>query len=241
MNTIYVELNENRKVEVAINRKDVKNVRLKVMPDCSVSITVPMNVSAQWIETFIGKKKEWINEKIKEYNNTLGVENITQLKNGISVKLFGRNKLIDINESSVKKVYVEESSIRIDTIDSSRLNVIQKQFDDFMRKELIHVVNEKVKKYFSIIRKEGYDVPSIRIRKMKSMWGSCNPSKNNITINFYLYQAPIICIEYVVLHELLHYIHDNHSQDFYELLNLYMPDWRTRKHVLDYEVISYIK
>lgn len=71
---------------------------------------------------------------------------------------------------------------------------------------------------------------------MKSRWGSCLHQKNTILLNFDLIKAPKYCIDCVVLHELIHFIYKNHDNKFYNLLTVLMPDWKSRKAILD-EVI----
>ena len=73
----------------------------------------------------------------------------------------------------------------------------------------------------------------IKIRQMKTRWGSCNPHKSYINLNIELIKKPKICIEYVFFHELVHLIYPNHSREFYNYLSLYMSDWSKRKEVLE--------
>jgi predicted metal-dependent hydrolase len=72
---------------------------------------------------------------------------------------------------------------------------------------------------------------------MQTLWGSSNPRRNTISLNFYLLKARKPCIEYVVLHELVHFLYPNHSKAFYNFLTLYMPDWKNRKQILDNDVV----
>ncbi|MCT4563522.1 MAG: M48 family metallopeptidase [Maledivibacter sp.] len=241
MDSISIVLSENVKINVSVYHKNVKNVRLKVFPDGKVSISVPLNVSDKWIVSFLNQKSKWINEKLKEYQKTAGVENIFDLKSGMSVKFFGIDTIVVIKKAAQKKVYYDNDKIYIETLNLDKQHIIKEQFDKFIRDALIEKINKKVDKLYSIIKKYDYEKPSISIRKMKTMWGSCLPEKSKITVNFYLYQAPSICIEYVLLHELIHFIHPNHSKEFYNLLSLYMPDWKKRKNKLDYEVIMRVK
>ncbi|CAC9587858.1 Putative predicted metal-dependent hydrolase [Bathymodiolus heckerae thiotrophic gill symbiont] len=75
-----------------------------------------------------------------------------------------------------------------------------------------HIVNKEIKQ--------------VRIRKMKTRWGSCNPEKSYINLNSELIKAPIQCIEYVIFHELAHLIHPNHDKGFYTYLTIHMPNWK---------------
>jgi len=94
------------------------------------------------------------------------------------------------------------------------------------------------KLYQKIFKKHGLNQPNILVRKMKTLWGSCTPTKDKITLNEYLLKADIRCIQYVILHELTHLIYPNHSKEFYDFLTIHMPDWKERKKQLDNEVVQ---
>ena len=79
----------------------------------------------------------------------------------------------------------------------------------------------------------GVEFPEIKIRTMKTQWGSCRPYEGVITLNRRLLEAPREAIEYVVLHEFAHFIHLNHSKEFYGLVERLMPDWKERKAMLE--------
>ncbi|MDE2953075.1 MAG: M48 family metallopeptidase, partial [Gemmatimonadota bacterium] len=80
--------------------------------------------------------------------------------------------------------------------------------------------------------KKRIDKPTLKIRNMKTRWGSLS-RKGNLTLNLGLIKAPRECIEYVVIHELCHLFHPNHGAEFYNLLELMLPDWIKRKHKLE--------
>ena len=88
------------------------------------------------------------------------------------------------------------------------------------------------------VEKYGIEKPTIQIRAMKARWGSCIRDKNSIMLNYDLIRAPKFCIDYVVLHELLHFRHGRHDAEFYNFLAMLMPDWKQRKAMLDGEVVS---
>ena len=88
------------------------------------------------------------------------------------------------------------------------------------------------KEIYPLFKPYGVKYPLIKIRSMKSRWGSCQPQKGIITLNSNMIAAPREAIEYVVLHEFAHFIHPNHSKDFYGLVEKLMPDWKQRKAML---------
>lgn len=72
---------------------------------------------------------------------------------------------------------------------------------------------------------------------MKARWGSCIPEKQLILLNSELIKAPKLCIDYVVLHELIHFKYRNHDSNFYDFMTSLMPDWKQRKKILDDQVV----
>lgn len=97
------------------------------------------------------------------------------------------------------------------------------------------VFQEILDELYPRLRPLGVPYPQLRLRTMKSRWGSCLVYKNTITLNTKLLEQPRRCVEYVVLHELCHFLHPNHSPAFYACLESFMPDWRERREALNAE------
>ncbi len=107
--------------------------------------------------------------------------------------------------------------------------LIAKFFDQQCIRQLTEIVNS----IYPIFEKYKVDFPTLKFKTMKTRWGSCTPQKEIISLNKRLIQMPKPCIEYVVLHEFCHFIHPNHSKQFYALVATLMPDWKERKAVLE--------
>ncbi|MBQ1955432.1 MAG: M48 family metallopeptidase [Clostridia bacterium] len=104
----------------------------------------------------------------------------------------------------------------------------EKQLSGKCRMEL----TEAVLKFFPLFD-NAFPFPEIHFKKMTSRWGSCVPAKNLITFNTALASVPKECAEYVVVHELCHFIHPNHSKSFYAEVEKHIPDWKERKKKLN--------
>ena len=123
--------------------------------------------------------------------------------------------------------------------DTSDAELAQKMFLKWWKQEAERVLTQELDAlYEKVFKKYQVPKPSIHIRKMKTLWGSCTPSKSKITFNSHLYKANIRCIQYVVLHELTHLLYPNHSKQFYDFLTIHMPDWQERKKQLDIDVVQ---
>jgi len=224
-------------IEVEIKRKNMKTVRLKVLPNKTVTISSPLNVSDEWLVCFINEKRDWIEKKLEEFKKTTGYEKINKLQSGMSTKIVGRDVRIIINQCQKNFCYREKDTIIIGVKDKCNQALIDNTFEKWWRVEATNLYNEILNKHFHIIGKYDVKIPLIIIKKMKTLWGSCSVSKEKVTLNYYLMKAPLYCIEYVILHELVHFIYPNHSKEFYNFLSIHMPDWKERKKKLDYNVV----
>lgn len=108
--------------------------------------------------------------------------------------------------------------------------------EKWLREQCIEAVSHSFAELYPIFEKRGIPLPEIKFRRMKSRWGSCQPKNGILTFNSALIHVPEKCIEYVVLHELCHFIHPDHSPRFKSELSSIMPDWKSRqREIREYE------
>ena len=135
------------------------------------------------------------------------------------------NKYIEIH---VKDKYIENKKY------------IKRVYEKWLKEYALKTFEKLVLKYQETLKKYDIKIPKIEIRQMKSRWGSCIPSNNKVIFNLNLIKTPMCCIEYVVLHELSHFKHQNHSKNFYNFITIFMPDWKERKKILDEEFMGVV-
>lgn len=220
-----------------IDRKNMKTCRLKVFPDLSVSLSAPSTVSVEWICGFLNDKSKWIEYKLERFSSTSGYASTNEIRNGFSIKMLGEDLIFSVAYNTKNKIYREGKTICIGTQYINDQDRLMKQFETWWRKESISFLEDRVKEYYPIVQKYGVSQPKVQIRKMKTLWGSCSINRNVVTFNQYLMKAKPACIDYVVLHELVHFIYPNHSKQFYDFLSIHMPDWKERKRMLDMDVV----
>ncbi|MEG1739245.1 MAG: SprT family zinc-dependent metalloprotease [Bacilli bacterium] len=226
-------------VTVEIKRKSIKNVHLKVNRDLKIVLSLPNEVDNEWIVKFLDKRKNWISKQLLKYKQSSGYNNLNEIKSGSSTQLLGKDRRIIKNASLNNHIDEDEINIIMYVTDLNDINKHQQLLEKWWRAKAENIYTNEMNSIFDKVFKK-YDLikPYIYIRKMKTLWGSCTPVKNKVTLNEYLLKADVRCIQYVVLHELTHLLFPYHNNEFYNFLTIQMPDWKERKTQLDKEVVQ---
>lgn len=227
----------NSSVSVLVERKKMKTCRLKVYPDKTIKFSIPENTSKCWVEQYLNSKEQWITAKLLVFEQTKGYAATDEIRTGISIRYLGEDLIFTVFQSNKQIVYKEGKVLFIGSSDIFNQEQLFTQFERWWRKDSLIILNKQVDKLYPIVKKYNISRPQIMLRKMKTLWGSCSPHRGTITFNQYLTKATPACIEYVVLHELVHFLYPNHSKQFYDFLSSYMPDWKKRKDILDQDVV----
>ena len=205
-------------IEHKINKK-LKHSYISISPtDKKVVVKTPL-VGDQYIKDLLREKKGWLQKQILKIsqNSPKSIE----LKK--EVFLFG--KIYSIEDEQVK-----ELKKCLDNLSTDEEQEILKCYDDFyMYKAKIYL--PQVLDMFAKVMNVNFN--ELKIKKLKSRWGSCS-SKKTITLNSQLLKAPPESIEYVVVHELAHLVYMNHSKKFHQLIESYLPKAKESKQKLKY-------
>ncbi|MEH1010976.1 SprT family zinc-dependent metalloprotease [Campylobacter concisus] len=174
------------------------------------------------------KRAKWIAQKRAFFASfkTLKKEYVS----GEDFKYLGRSYRLKVVQSKEERVKLQRGYLELFVKDKSDIkrkeNLI---YEWYYEKAMLYFFN--ILQEFNKIVKQ--DIKSVKIRQMKTRWGSCNPYKSYINLNIELIKKPKACIEYVVFHELVHLLYPDHSKKFYDYLTLYMPAWQKRKEILE--------
>ena len=213
---------------VKIVRKDVKNITLKVRPNGEAILTTPKAASDEHIKFIIEKRAKWIAKKRTFFASFKTPQK--EYVSGEDFKYLGRSYRLKVVQSKEERVKLQRGYLELFVKDKSDIkrkeNLI---YEWYYEKAMLYFFN--ILQEFNKIVKQ--DIKSVKIRQMKTRWGSCNPYKSYINLNIELIKKPRACIEYVVFHELVHLLYPDHSKKFYDYLTLYMPDWQKRKEILE--------
>ena len=228
---------DGEKIVFFVQRKNIKNINLKVDLNKQVTMSIPMKMDINIAKEFVKKKAEWIKKQQNYYDSfTDKRENIT-FEDGETVYLLGKQYKMKIIANNKNEILINgkyfEIHIKEKYIDNKKY--IRKIYDKWLKEYAYQVFRQLVEKYQTLLGKYNIKIPNIEIRQMKSRWGSCFPKNNKVVFSLNLIKTPICCIEYVVLYELSHFKYPNHSKNFYSFVAIFMPDWNKRKKILDEE------
>src|SRR5690625_1354451 len=200
--------------------------------DLSLQVRAPLNASRDKILEKVEKRASWIMEQ-KRYFLAFEPRNIEYLyKSGETHYYLGRQYRLKIEQGDAEQVFYKGSNLLIETKDKSKENV-KKLLDQWYRERAKIKFAEYAEPLIERFKNE-YDVEpkDLLVQQMKYRWGSCT-TKGNIILNPELVKAPVACIEYVIIHELCHLIHRNHTKAFFALQSREMPDWEKWKMKLE--------
>ncbi len=210
-----------------VEKKRIKNVYLRIVPpDGTLKISAPLRMSDKEIKLFVLSKLEWINshrENVMKKSETININ----YDDGDQIPLWGNfYPLIVHHNRANKSVQFNGTSIELCMKEGAPDSLAHREasMNEFYRKELKEKVPSLIQKWERII---GVQSSAFTLRDMKSRWGSCNVKTHKICFNLQLAKKPPICLEYVVVHELVHLLEASHNHVFKGYMDLFLPDWRT--------------
>ena len=208
--------------------KSTRALRLTVYPpDGRVKITAPAGSTPDSIGEFAASKIEWIKKHKERFRNHQADPKPAlsgTLRNHSKVYVWGRPHELEIIERGGNpKIVIEGEHMKMYVRPNSPKAKLQEIFNRWYRRSLKEAAPPIIKKWEAVL---GIEVKKLYIRKMKSHWGSCNYQRQTLRLNSELVKRSPECLEYVIVHEMLHIIEKGHNKRFYRLLNRYIPDWK---------------
>ena len=219
----------SKKIDFYLEYSDRKSLGITVTPDMNVLVKAPLDTTIDKIKEKLRKKAPWI---LKQQSFFLSFHPKTPERKYVSGEThlyLGNQYRLKIEISEFESVKLSGKFIEISTMDKSRTEQLLK----------VWYLNSAKTKFYAIAKRlihkfDKYQVEpsSIIIKDMPARWGSCS-AKGKIILNPALIKSPKGCIEYVIIHELCHLVHHNHTQKFIDLQTKEMPDWEKWKSKLE--------
>ena len=227
-------LAEGREISYVLERKQVKNLNLRIRKDGSVFVSANDAVSFDEVDEFVCNKASYILSAVKRFNEmALYKPQPKQYVSGETFYLQGRALRLQVSQAAKDSISSDGVCIYLKAKDVNDFEKKRRMVNRFLDSQCKTIFVEVMDELYPLFKKYGIEKPALRIRDMETRWGSCLAKKGIVTLNKRLLEAPRNCIEYVVMHELCHFMHPNHSKYFYAFLSMLMPDWKERKQFLD--------
>lgn len=219
-------------VAVQVVRKRIKHLHVGVYPPAGrVRVAAPQHLDEDVVRLAVISRLGWIRRKQKEFAGQ-DRQSQREVVSGESHYFLGRRYLLDVGECSTRPGVrlvgptTMELRVRTGAHRDQRDSVLQRWY----RRELRRLLSPLLQKWEP---RMGKPVAEVRVRRMKTRWGSCNAKAGRIWLNLELIKKPVACLEYVLVHEMVH-LHERHHNDrFLEWMDRLLPPWRVRRDELN--------
>lgn len=220
---------EDKVIEYTINKGKRKHIYISIQ-DGNVIVKAPKSVSNKYLEDVVEKRRDWIYEKVDVCRNS--IKKPKEYVDGEVFKVLGEDCRLNIFYEDIKKARLVKDEFGINVYiplqykllgnSEEEKKKIEKLVDNFYREIAQMEMELAMKKFIGIV---GLCPNEYRIRNLKSSWGNCSSSRNiSISKNLAMYGRE--CMEYVCVHELCHLRFMNHSRDFWNMVEGYMPGYK---------------
>jgi predicted metal-dependent hydrolase len=218
-------------IKVDVVFKDIKNVHLSVHPpNGRVRIAAPTRMSLETVRVFAISKLSWIRQ---QQEKILAQERETprEYLDRESHYIWGKRYLLDVVEENTRPEVVLLHGkmilrVRPGTDESRRQDIVE----EWYRAQLKQAVTLLLPKWEPLI---GVKVERLFVQRMKTKWGSCTPKSGNIRLNTDLAKKPRECLEYVLVHEMVHILEPTHNARFVSLMDSFVPRWQFYREALN--------
>lgn len=211
-------------ITVDVTQKDIKNVHLSVNPPIGdVRISAPINMSPDAIRAFAIDKLGWIKSERKKFQ-AQEREPAREFLDRESHYVWGKRYMLEIVEvDEAPSVELKHSQLILKVRSGTDRSKMRSLLDEWYREQIRAAVPELVAKYSPRLK---VSIDRLFVQDMKTQWGGCNPSRNNIRLNTDLARKSPEYLEYVVLHEMAHLLEPTHNARFTAIMDHNMPNWR---------------
>lgn len=215
---------ELENISVEIRRKKIKNIIFKIKDEGVLAISIPWQTSYEYVENLLEKRKNWILKTVKKVNK-ISNEKI-KYETGDILNIFSRKFLLVVEKSERDEIIYKDEKLYLFTKNINDREYKKRIVDSWYREKGKSILGKLIEEWLLITNKS---INKLTIKTLKRNWGSCEVGKKNINLNSELLKQDMKFVEYVILHEIAHLEHPNHSKNFYNYIEKFMPDWKERK------------
>ena len=211
-------------------RKRVKCLNLRVRRDGSVHLSVPLTTPNDLVERFLRERIEWIMQARARMLKHAPV--YEKLRNGSVIPMKGEPKILQISQGGRAKCECRDGTLLLALRDPENEVEARRALKRFIKAEAAAYLTARMQAIWPLFSPRPTTFPTLTFRWMKSRWGSCTAAKNHVTLNEKLLLVPPHLADYVIWHELCHFVHQDHSAAFYKHLAKFCPHYADARHEL---------
>lgn len=224
-------------IPIDIQKKNIKNMHLQIKPpDGHVVISAPSSMDDKAIEVYARTNLSWIKKQIEKFQQQSRSAK-RQYVSGETMYIWGKQYYLSFVPDSQKNSFEIQGdkvilSMREDSTVKQRENYVHEQYRQFLKVEIERLLPkwEKITELHC---------ESWQTKYMVTRWGTCNTEKKKLWFNLQLAQKPIECLEYIILHELIHLRERTHNSTFIAYMDMYMKNWRAVRKELNDSKLDY--
>jgi predicted metal-dependent hydrolase len=225
-------------IPIEVCKKNIKNMHLYVKPpDGHVTVSAPLAMSDVAIERFVRTRTSWIKKQVAKFDNQPR-QSEREYVSGETLYVWGKQYYLQ-TEYGGKNALVLSGEKAILTV---RKESTPEQRDNFVREWYRELLKAEIARLLPKWEKAtGLKVSGWQTKYMTTRWGTCNTATRKIWLNLQLAKKTPECLEYIILHELVHLIEKKHDERFVTLMDRYMPMWREVKATLNGQTLDYME
>lgn len=219
-------MHKNREIRFNIIYRKRKTMSLEIKRDGIINVIAPNGLDKTFIVDKVKNKSDWIIKKLDEIEVLNNNRYIRSYESGDIFLYLGNEYILEVlvDKSTIGTSVSLENNKLIVRSNSNNKDVIQRALKNWYTDETLGIVKERIN-YYNLFFED--TVTSIKIKDQKSRWASCT-YKNEILFNLRCSMMPIQIVDYIVVHEMCHMEHRNHSKDFYLAVERILPDYKER-------------
>ena len=219
-------------IEIDLIRKNIKNIHLSVYPpEGRVRLAVPERMNDEAVRLFAVSKLAWITKQRKKFSEQ-DRQTVREFVSGESHYYFGTRYLLNVVETTGKQHIELRGNKYIDLYvrPESTVEKREKIMYDWYRQSLKKIIPAYIKKWEEIMR---VTVNDWGVKLMKTKWGTCNVKDKRIWINLELAKKNPRCLEYIIVHEMVHLLERHHNEKYKAYMDKFLPNWKSIKDELN--------
>lgn len=219
---------------IEILRKPIKNMHLRIYPpDGKVIISAPLKLRLDLIRSQVEARRDWIHTQ-RARLRARPIIAPTTLESGELHYFLGKSYSLTVHQStSFMNIIIDKESMHCFIKPNTTLIEKQILLQNWYKQQMKEQLPTLIAKWEPIINVK---ISAWGIRVMKTRWGSCNTSKGRISLNLNLIKKPLACLEYVLVHEMVHLLEASHNKRFYAFMDQFLPHWRDTQKQLEAKI-----